>query len=606
MSSATPPNPYFSGINFNPSFFTVISGYLTETIANSKYLRLIGGTLSGFLGIKRTARVELDVNGKAVINDATNGVPANGILGSTGTKLILTEGTASETPIAIGSSSDGMWMGTNSTTGISFYTGLSHRMRIKNNGYVGIGTTDAKSLLTVNNFPAITNAFDFSVTPTTITNTTPTSTTVLNDPLPTLFLCREGTVTQAYASRATFSLCRWENNGNNSRTRLDIGVSHAQFDNVNIMSLRSDGAVSIGTTTPQSTNTKLTISGSSTGYSQPLVQITQTNPLWDGNYALQVTGYTNLGGFRINANDGGNSIYQTLLNKDIGIAQFPDNGNTGNISTTTFGSGAIKFFTNGNNERMIINSSGNIGIGTTNPSTYKLYTNGSSYFSDRISSVTSSIDNPLYITSTASGANNCIQIKNNGSIQTFFGVGGSTMAGTYYANNAFWECAGGSIILNVNGGSSATPKFIIKNPDGNIGIGTSDPGTNKLYVNGNLAVNGNITISSGNSFNNGSTIAWGGKFRNGGGFDAGYYIDTAPYLNSLLLVAFTHNSLSYTYFHGHISVNNTGFVIDIINFTFNNMTVEHFIEASTLKNWIRVIPSVGYTAGVNLTVKIYG
>jgi hypothetical protein len=35
----TPPNPYFSGINFNPSFFSsTASNYLTEAIANSKYL----------------------------------------------------------------------------------------------------------------------------------------------------------------------------------------------------------------------------------------------------------------------------------------------------------------------------------------------------------------------------------------------------------------------------------------------------------------------------------------------------------------------------------------------------------------------------------------
>ena len=48
----TPPKPYFSGINFNSSFFPSLSSYLTEAIANSKYLRLIGGILSGNLGIK--------------------------------------------------------------------------------------------------------------------------------------------------------------------------------------------------------------------------------------------------------------------------------------------------------------------------------------------------------------------------------------------------------------------------------------------------------------------------------------------------------------------------------------------------------------------------
>ncbi len=49
-----PPNPYFNGINFNSSFFPSISAYLTEAMANSKYLKLIGGILRGNLGIKKT------------------------------------------------------------------------------------------------------------------------------------------------------------------------------------------------------------------------------------------------------------------------------------------------------------------------------------------------------------------------------------------------------------------------------------------------------------------------------------------------------------------------------------------------------------------------
>ncbi len=48
----TPPNLWFSNINFHPSFFSSVSDYLTEAIAKSKYLRLIGGILSGNLGIK--------------------------------------------------------------------------------------------------------------------------------------------------------------------------------------------------------------------------------------------------------------------------------------------------------------------------------------------------------------------------------------------------------------------------------------------------------------------------------------------------------------------------------------------------------------------------
>jgi hypothetical protein len=55
------------------------------------------------------------------------------------------------------------------------------------------------------------------------------------------------------------------------------------------------GNTCIGTGTAKSTTTVLTISGSSSSYSNPIVQITQTAP-WDGNYALQVKGYANIGG----------------------------------------------------------------------------------------------------------------------------------------------------------------------------------------------------------------------------------------------------------------------------------------------------------------------
>jgi hypothetical protein len=50
MSSQIPPNPFFSGINFNPTFFNS-SPYLTEAIANSKYLKLISGSGSYTLNI---------------------------------------------------------------------------------------------------------------------------------------------------------------------------------------------------------------------------------------------------------------------------------------------------------------------------------------------------------------------------------------------------------------------------------------------------------------------------------------------------------------------------------------------------------------------------
>ena len=134
-----------------------------------------------------------------------------------------------------------------------FYTNATNeRMRIKSNGYVGIGTTDPKSLLTINTPPTVTDpiSFDYSSCPLTITNTNTTGSTI-NDPKPVLFLCRNGVAGQSYGSKASFNLCRFENAGNtHSRTRLDIGLTNENFNDVNIMSLRSDGNVGIGATNP--------------------------------------------------------------------------------------------------------------------------------------------------------------------------------------------------------------------------------------------------------------------------------------------------------------------------------------------------------------------
>jgi hypothetical protein len=130
----TPPYPYFNGINFNSSFFPSLSNYLTEAMANSKYLRLIGGILSGNLGIKRTPQVELDVNGKVNINNGFGTLPGNGGSGSNGTRLILFPGTATETPMALGYNADSLWYGTASTGNHRFYTGTTERMMIKSDG----------------------------------------------------------------------------------------------------------------------------------------------------------------------------------------------------------------------------------------------------------------------------------------------------------------------------------------------------------------------------------------------------------------------------------------------------------------------------------------
>ncbi len=117
---------------------------------------------------------------------------------------------------------------------------------------------------------------------------------------------------------------------------------------------------------------------------------------------------------------------------------------------------------------------------------------------------TSTGTNPLYITSTATNANNCIQIKNNSTYNAYIGIGGTAFGGNY-ANNLFIESAQSSIIFNTNGRTSASTPNMIVHSTGNVGIATTNPQTKleifdasnpKIFLNQNETTR---TFVSGNS-----------------------------------------------------------------------------------------------------------
>lgn len=101
----------------------------------------------------------------------------------------------------------------------------------------------------------ITNAGNktYTDTPLCVFNLTPSSSTTLNDPQRVLALSREGTNGQTNGQTATFKLSRWENSSTNSRTRLDLDLSDNTNDDVNIMTMRSDGKIGVGVKTPSGT-----------------------------------------------------------------------------------------------------------------------------------------------------------------------------------------------------------------------------------------------------------------------------------------------------------------------------------------------------------------
>lgn len=121
---------------------------------------------------------------------------------------------------------------------------------VKASGYLGVATSDPRTKLQVNPKVSDDNSYTYDADSVYFVHSTPTSTTVLNDPKEVLLLARQGTGAQAYGAAASFNLSRYENNATNSRTRLDLGLAHGSFDRVTVMTLLSGGQVGIGTTSP--------------------------------------------------------------------------------------------------------------------------------------------------------------------------------------------------------------------------------------------------------------------------------------------------------------------------------------------------------------------
>ena len=246
-------------------------------------------------------------------------------------------------------------------------------------------------------------SYDHALAPLTITNQTPTSATVLNDSLPVLNLCRQGTGMVSYGARATLCLSRFENSETWSRTRLDFKLASDTYNDVMSLTLRSDGNYIfypnpqyINNTNGANYTVNLNVGCYTSGFATaPFISCTVADG-WNGIDTITT----------ITAQSGANSGYLngSRIILDGSYATNSSKGNYGN--TINFQSQSAS----GWQTNMTI-SNGNVGIGITNPAT-PLHVVGTmvatgdvaAYYSDiRLKNITSNISNPLKIINNLNG-----------------------------------------------------------------------------------------------------------------------------------------------------------------------------------------------------------
>lgn len=124
------------------------------------------------------------------------------------------------------------------------------------NKRVGLSTVSPTSAFQVRSKPADAGGYTREVNAGALLKSATTNGgSVPSLPETVLALAREGVGGQAYGNFASFNISRWEAVSTNPRTQLDITLAHANLDvegnnNPILMSMRSNGRIGMGTTTP--------------------------------------------------------------------------------------------------------------------------------------------------------------------------------------------------------------------------------------------------------------------------------------------------------------------------------------------------------------------
>jgi len=300
-------------------------------------------------------------------------------------------------------------------------------MVLTTGGSLGIGTTSpASQLEVVNSISSTTSTVGLIRNSYNNYDTNPTVT------YPVLSISRDGKTGITYSSTVAFGISRYEDSSVNARTQLDIKLGHGATSETDttVMSLRSNGYVGIGTTTPDRT---LTINGDTSILGNNYISTSKFFQ-WEGG-AYWTTRVVSSGNqFEIYRGDTGTSV-------------------------------------------LVVSSGNNVGIGTTSPA-YKIDAYDSS------GATTLRLQNLYTVSTGLYGYSRIIGLTGGNGLflsQNVNGVSGgaSALDDTARAGYAIsvGENYGGFAFMNYSAGAgnrTPTVQMFIKS-DGNVGIGTTSP-----------------------------------------------------------------------------------------------------------------------------------
>jgi len=172
----------------------------------------------------------------------------------------------------------------------------------------------------------------------------------------------------------------------------------------------------------------------------------------------------------------------TIFTNNIGIVS-----SAADLSITSGSANLVLKSGTGNTERMRIDSSGNVGIGTSSPSTTLDVQSTNTFVSEFAST----------------NASNTAEIR----VRSSGGVGPNTRGRIIGGYDAGGSGYGGYLAFNTTGTSNANSEAMRIDSSGRVGIGTSNPNA-KLDVNGQINHSGPIETDSTNSgYTTGQTIS---------------------------------------------------------------------------------------------------